>query len=225
MTVDTPYASIRPATGVDRRALLDVLTEAFVDDPLVAWLFPAADERGRLQAHYYRSLLLDPTAEAYLVGPREGASVWQLRPAGQASSEEEQPDSRPAGQDSGFGASGARLQALGQALAQRHPDHEPHLYLAVMGVIGGRRGAGLGTALLRHRLERADSAGLGAYLEASSPRSRALYLRYGFEDLGEPVRVDDSPLLLPMWRRPPLPDEALDAPSRQSTNNQRTVRR
>lgn len=205
MTVNTPYATIRPATGVDRRALLDVLTEAFVDDPLVAWLFPAAEERGRLQAQYYRSLLLDPAAEAYMIGNREGAAVWQVLQARATS--EEQPDVPQTGQASGFGASGARLQALGQALAQRHPD-EPHLYLAVMGVVGGRQGAGLGTAMLRHRLERADAAGLGTYLEASSPRSRALYLRYGFEDLGEPVRVDDSPLLWPMWRRPPLADEA-----------------
>jgi GNAT superfamily N-acetyltransferase len=70
-----------------------------------------------------------------------------------------------------------------------------------MGVVGGRQGAGLGSALLRHRLARADADGLPAYLEASSPRSRALYLRHGFEDLGEPVRVADSPPLYPMWRR------------------------
>ena len=71
-----------------------------------------------------------------------------------------------------------------------------------MGVIGGRQGAGLGSAMLRHRLERADADGLAVYLEASSPRSRALYRRHGFADLGEPVRVADSPLLWPMWRGP-----------------------
>ncbi|TDC98808.1 GNAT family N-acetyltransferase [Nonomuraea deserti] len=71
-----------------------------------------------------------------------------------------------------------------------------------MGVIRGRQGTGLGSAMLRHRLGRADADGLPAYLEASSPRSRALYERHGFEELGEPVRVADSPLLWPMWRRP-----------------------
>ncbi|MFI6733084.1 GNAT family N-acetyltransferase [Nonomuraea sp. NPDC050451] len=194
MTVDTPYASVRQ---VDEQAVLDVLTEAFMNDPLACWLFPEVSERGRLQSHFYRSLLARPTAEAYLIGRGEGASVW-LGPA----SHEEPPGAPEADQKAVFGESGARLQAVGEALTQRHPDHEPHLYLACMGVVGGRQGAGLGSAMLRHRLERADADGLAAYLEASSPRSRALYLRHGFEDLGEPVRVADSPLLWPMWRRP-----------------------
>ncbi|MFI7635973.1 GNAT family N-acetyltransferase [Nonomuraea sp. NPDC049400] len=127
--------------------------------------------------------------------------MWLTLAAGQTAHEEPQ-DAPEADLRTVFGAGGARLRALGQALAQRHPDREPHLYLACMGVIGGRQGAGLGSAMLRHRLERADAEGLAAYLEASSPRSRALYLRHGFEDLGEPVRVADSPLLWPMWRRP-----------------------
>jgi hypothetical protein len=59
-------------------------------------------------------------------------------------------------------------------------------------VVGARQGTDLGSAMLRHRLARADTDGLPTYLEASSPRGRALYLRHGFADLGEPVRVADS---------------------------------
>ncbi|MDX3108761.1 GNAT family N-acetyltransferase [Nonomuraea angiospora] len=198
MTVDTPYASVRQADGADEQAVLDVLTEAFMNDPLACWLFPEVSERGRLQSHFYRSLLARPTAEAYLIGGREGASLW-LAPAADRTPPDDAPEAE---QEAVFGENGARLRAVGEALARRHPDHEPHLYLACMGVAGGRQGAGLGTAMLRHRLERADADGLAAYLEASSPRSRDLYLRHGFEDLGEPVRVADSPLLWPMWRRP-----------------------
>ncbi|NUW36069.1 GNAT family N-acetyltransferase [Nonomuraea sp. SMC257] len=198
MTVDTTYASVRQADGTDRQAVLDVLTEAFMTDPLACWLHPRPGERGLGQRHLYRSLLDHPAAEAYLIGDREGAAVWLTLAEGQELREE------PAGgsERQGRGEGGARLRALGEALARRHPDGEPHLYLPCMAVVGGRRGAGLGSALLRHGLERADSGGLPAYLEASSPRSRALYLRHGFEDLGEPVRVADSPLLWPM-RRPP----------------------
>jgi ribosomal protein S18 acetylase RimI-like enzyme len=162
-----------------------VLVEAFTDDPLSTWLFPEASERGRLQTEYFRSLLLAPTAESYLLGDGEAAAVWQMRPA----------------EPSGLPASGARLQMLGEALAPRHPE-EPHLYLAVMGVVPEHRGAGLGTAMLRQRLERADIDGLGVYLEASSPRSRALYLRHGFIGLGDPVQMADCPPLWPMWRHP-----------------------
>ncbi|TDD71428.1 GNAT family N-acetyltransferase [Actinomadura darangshiensis] len=198
MTSNTSYATVRQADATDEQVVVDVLTEAFTNDPLVCWLFPDADERGRLQAHFYRPLINHPDGEAYLAGQDEGASVW-LTPAAGRTADEEQGE-----RGSVFGESGARLRALGQALAERHPDSEPHLYLPCMGVVSGRQGAGLGSALLRHRLERADRDGLAAYLEASSPRSRALYQRHGFEDLGEPVQVEDSPLLWPMWRRPAI---------------------
>jgi ribosomal protein S18 acetylase RimI-like enzyme len=201
MTADTPYGSVRRADAADRQTVLDVLTKAFMDDPVACWLFPEVGRRGRLQAHYYRPLLTHPAAEAYLAGRREGTSIWLTLAAGQTLYEE-RPDAPEAGQWAVFGENGARLLALGQALAPRHPDREPHLYLPCMGVLGGRQGAGLGSAMLRHRLERADADGLAAYLEASSPRSRALYRRHGFEDLGQPVRVADSPLLWPMWRPP-----------------------
>ncbi len=48
---------------------------------------------------------------------------------------------------------------------------------------------------------RADVDTLPAYLEASSPRNRALYERHGFEVTGE-IQVADSPPLWPMLRRP-----------------------
>jgi GNAT superfamily N-acetyltransferase len=180
MAIDTPYAAD------DRQVVLDVLTAAFMDDPVVCWLYPEADERRRDQADFYRALLTHPAAEAYLAGRQEGASVWLTLAEGE-SLHGEPPDN-------------TRLRALGEALVHRHPDREPHLYLPCMGAT--RRGAGLGTAMLRHRLARADADGLAAYLEASSPRGRALYLRHGFEDLGEPVRVAGSPPLWPMWREP-----------------------
>ncbi|MGJ6964455.1 GNAT family N-acetyltransferase [Streptosporangium sp. G11] len=201
MTVDTPYASVRRADDADRQTVSDVLTEAFMNDPLVCWLFPDAGRRGRLQAHHYRPLLTHPAAEAYLAGRHEGASIWLRLAAGQTPYEEPL-DTPDAGRETVFGENGARLTALGQALAPRHPDRDPHLYLPCMGVVSGRQGTGLGSAMLRHRLERAGADGLAAYLEASSPRSRALYQRHGFEDLGEPVRVADGPLLWPMWRPP-----------------------
>jgi ribosomal protein S18 acetylase RimI-like enzyme len=202
MTVDTSYASVRRVGDADQQVVLDILTEAFMNDPLVCWLFPEPEERGRLQSHFYRPLLTHSAAEAYLAGRREGAAVW-LTPAAGQTPYEEHPEAPDPGRSTVFGANGARLLALGQALAVRHPDREPHLYLPCMGVISGRQGAGLGSALLRHRLARADADGLAVYLEASSPRSRALYQRLGFDDLGEPVRVADSTLLWPMWR-PPL---------------------
>lgn len=184
MNTDTPYATVRRAAGTERQAVLDVLVEAFMDDPVVRWLLPGRAERGPHLAAFHGPLV--HAGESYLAGDA-GAAVW-LTVAEGRSPYEGAPET-----------GGTRLRALGEALAARHP-REAHLYLPCMGVVAARQGAGLGSALLRHRLARTD--GLPAYLEASSPRSRALYLRHGFTDRGTPVQVADSPPLWPMWRAP-----------------------
>ncbi|TWG07762.1 GNAT family N-acetyltransferase [Saccharopolyspora dendranthemae] len=192
------HAALRRATRADHDEVVDVLTEAFAEDPLASWLFPAAAERHRLQSRFYRHQLAHPAAEVYLTDRGKGVALWHaLSPAEPA--EDEAPESDL---EAAFGDSGPRLRALGRALAPRHPVDRPHLYLFCMGVVGSRRGSGLGSAMLRDRLERADAEGVAAYLEASSPRSRALYLRHGFTDLDGPVRPAGGPSLWPMWREP-----------------------
>jgi hypothetical protein len=55
---------------------------------------------------------------------------------------------------------------------------------------------------MRPILERCDREGLPAYLEASSPRNRALYERHGFVVVEEMRLAKDSPPLWRMWRKP-----------------------
>ena len=74
------------------------------------------------------------------------------------------------------------------------------------------RAAGSASALLAHTLAVADAAGAPAYLEATSPRSRALYERFGFEVLAE-MRAPGGPPMWAMWRRARRRG-AGDAPSR-----------
>lgn len=201
MTVDTPYATVRTANDTDLTAALDVFVRAFANDPVACWLFPEPGERPRLLSRFHGSAIAHPAGELYLAGHRSGAALWLTLDAGR-SPHEPRPGASEADPAAAFGDTAPRLTALGRALAQCHPVDEPHLYLWCMGVVGARRGTGLGSAMLRHRLARADADGLAAYLEASSPGSRALYQRFGFTDLGEPVQVADGPPLWPM-RRPP----------------------
>jgi len=87
---------------------------------------------------------------------------------------------------------------MGQ-MGEFHPT-EPHWYLPLIAVDPTRQGAGLGSALLIHALEICDRDGLPAYLESTSPRSRPLYERHGFEAIGE-IQVADSPPMWPMLRK------------------------
>jgi len=94
---------------------------------------------------------------------------------------------------------GAVLAGFGQFEAY-HPA-EAHWYLPLIGVDPARQGHGYGSALLRHALARSDRDGVPAYLEATSPRNRALYERHGFAAVGT-IRVAGWPPIWPMLRRP-----------------------
>ncbi|WP_418153741.1 GNAT family N-acetyltransferase [Actinoalloteichus caeruleus] len=102
-----------------------------------------------------------------------------------------------------YGPHAPRMATVRRMTEERHPAGEPHWYLQQMGVRPDHRGRGVGGALLRHQLARIDEAGRPAYLEASSPRAAALYERYGFRALGEPIVLpEEGPRLRPMW--PPV---------------------
>ena len=58
---------------------------------------------------------------------------------------------------------------------------EDHWYLFFMGVDPKDQCKGIGSALIRSVTEEADADGLPCYLEASSQKSRDLYLRHGFK--------------------------------------------
>ena len=71
-----------------------------------------------------------------------------------------------------------------------------------MGVDPQWQGRGLGSKLMRPALETLDAQGMPAYLEASTPRSRALYERHGFTVTGEFNLPSGGPTLWQMWREP-----------------------
>ena len=91
----------------------------------------------------------------------------------------------------------ARLRMEG-----KHPRKPPHWYLVFMGVVPEWQGRGLGTALMLPGLQALDAASMPAYLEASTPRSRALYARNGFAVTGEFKLPSGGPPLWQMWREP-----------------------
>jgi GNAT superfamily N-acetyltransferase len=91
-----------------------------------------------------------------------------------------------------------RFRLLDKLFEEHHPE-APHHHLALLAVSAERQSTGLGTALLRHHHAWLDSHGTPAYLEASSPGSRDLYLRHGYE-LRETFTLPDATEFWPMWR-------------------------
>jgi predicted N-acetyltransferase YhbS len=81
----------------------------------------------------------------------------------------------------------------------RTPPAQPHWRLNSLAVapVGQRRG--IGSALIQPGLDRADSAGVGCYLETQRRANIPFYRRFGFEEIGE-ISLHDSPPVWRMWR-------------------------
>lgn len=91
------------------------------------------------------------------------------------------------------------LMEIGRRMDEALPD-QPHWHLRFLGTLPAAQGRGLGSDLLRETLVVCDTAHQAAYLESTSPRSRALYERHGFEVTTE-IQVGDSPPVWPMLRQ------------------------
>lgn len=72
-----------------------------------------------------------------------------------------------------------RWRRVFEHLDRLHP-RDPHWYLATLGVAPAAQGCGLGRALLRALLARADGDALPCYLETDRPENVAFYEAAGF---------------------------------------------
>ena len=169
------------------------MSTAFDDDPMTRWLVPQGRSLAPLfHAHIRTANPVSQSVDLALVdGEAVGAAVWQ-EPGYRVTTWRQLAAipvyARVLGRHLGRGATM-------ESMMHRARPHEEFWYLAGVGAV--RRGEGIGSALLRHRLDRISGP---AYLESSKQENIPLYERLGFEQR-EPIRVPDGPELWPMWRK------------------------
>lgn len=100
-----------------------------------------------------------------------------------------------------------RFRMFDAVTGDRHPHRVQHEYLGILAVHPDHQQQGRGSALLRHHHRSLDhgTPPMPVYLEANDLRARALYLKHGYHDLGQPIELPDGPSLYPMWRSPGIP--------------------
>ena len=196
--------------GSDRRLVIEadvtdlgnVLGSAFANNPATSWTFRDDSTReGKLQrsfTDYLRHIWL-PRGECWTTDALDGAALWlppgrweipvgvqlRLAPKVLATARLEV----------------VRLMRFLNLVEQRHP-HEPHWYLAMLGVDPDRQGRGFGSHLMQPVLERCDENGDAAYLETDTERNVQLYERHGFKVTEEFPLPGGGPPIWLMWREP-----------------------
>jgi ribosomal protein S18 acetylase RimI-like enzyme len=186
LCVQTPVR-ISPISSARLPVMASVMARAFADDPLIRWPLPAdGDVADRVEAIF--AAIYEGIADADVVweaGDAAGFAVWI--PAGSAQdmfeSDAAVRDRLEPFTDDG----GARYDVLWSWIEERVPDDV--WYLDAIGVDPARQGEGIGGALIRFGLERANAEGVSAFLETANPRNVGYYERFGFRvvEEGEPA--------------------------------------
>ncbi|MGW5565180.1 GNAT family N-acetyltransferase [Streptomyces tendae] len=192
---------IRAAGEGDRDLVVRLLDEAFQDDPVSSWVFPGEEYRRRthhrLMAAFADAVFADGRVD--LTEDGAACALWLPVPADEQTAAEEDV---PAQIREAVDPENERVELIARLTDGIHPTGRAHEYLWMIGVVPGRQGEGLGTALVESVLDRCDREGLPAYLEASSARGKVLYERLGFEFTGRALDLPDGPRMWPMWREP-----------------------
>jgi ribosomal protein S18 acetylase RimI-like enzyme len=170
-----------------------VIAQAFVDDPLCAFMLPFKKTRIKTLVKFFRVYgeLSIPMQRAFGAGdPLLGVAYW-IAPGqadlsiGLKSIGKLLPllfTSYPVG----FVRARAILRQT-DALHQKYAPM-PHFYLDNIGVLPSARGQGIASRLIRPFLEMADAQNVIAYTDTVTPANVGLYQHFGFEC------VEESPI-------------------------------
>jgi GNAT superfamily N-acetyltransferase len=187
------------ADAADLDTLSLVVADAFRPLPPSRWLVPDPAARREIFPGYFRIYVEHAMANGvvHTTPDRTAAALWI--PVG------EDGPAQPLDYDARLAVATSpwtgRFLAFDAALDRHHPAGISHHHLAMLAVSPERQGQGTGTALLRayHQILDYD-AGAPAYLEAADLRTRQIYLRHGYADLGPPIQLPDGPQMYPLWR-------------------------
>jgi len=175
---------------------VEVLSQAFANDPVWSWVFPDPAHR-----RAYWHLLVTGAARFPWICRTPGfesVAVWIPPDAREFLPEDE--INLPEIVAGWVGNDAARVLEVFRRFDAGHPRDERHFYLGLLGTRDSARGHGFGIALLAANLARIDAEHAPAYLESTNPSNVPKYQALGFEPMDRFQVLDGGPWVVRMWR-------------------------
>ncbi len=161
------------------------LARAFHDDPLMVYAIPDPAERRRLLPEVYARMIRFGalTGEVYATADAvEGVAVWLPPNAKWTRENIEASGMHETASLIGNDAYQRYRDVVGREWQARERDMTAACwYLFLIGVEPNRQRRGLGNAMMRPVVARADAENLACYLETENQRNVAFYLKQGFD--------------------------------------------
>jgi ribosomal protein S18 acetylase RimI-like enzyme len=190
---------IRTATPEDLATVVDTAARSLDAEAMLRWSFGEDRFEERVRRHFtYMNGENVRRGWIRLAENGAGIAVWVPPDAGEL----EAIGPAPPGGEAEILGDHAERHASFWEWVEAHEPHEPLLYLSHIGVVPERQGQGLGSALMRDGLARADGLGVPTWLETSRANNAAYYGSFGFHTVVDEDAPDGGPHIWFMRRDP-----------------------
>ena len=192
------------ATRADKPKVLEILTEAFWNDPHINWFTGnGKNKKTRLKSmmsHAFESAL--GRGDVYLTEDREAVAIWR-------NSSQKVHNLYTLFENVKFlyhfGLRKVQaISALENLIHVEYPKDRSFYYLFIIGTSKGSRGKGLSSTLMNAMLDRADQHHLPVYLETANVNNLPIYNKKGFKTYKEIPVSGDNPITLYLMSRAPV---------------------
>lgn len=191
------------ATTHNKANIIDTLTLAFAEDPLLSHVIGKAKNR-QAASNAYFDLCFESCSMRLSRRDHKAAALW-LMPGVHVGFWDHMKFLPTIVRVLGLSGVPRAVRTLA-ALDKVHPTDQPHYYLWAVGVHPSLQGQDIGSQIIQPTLSECDAKQIGVYLETSNPRNLPWYQKLGFEIRNETKPLADAPVFWSMWRAPRMTD-------------------
>lgn len=190
MTILTPKFADKAAMRASHHDAINILTSAFIADPVIRWMYPTASEYFSAFPKFleaFGGIAFDEGTVA--LGPDLRSAAMWIAPG-------LSPDAaaiKACLLETVAAEKHTDLFAMFEDMGSAHPE-DGHWYLPWLGVDASSQNAGFGGTLIEVCLKQIESENMPIYLETPNPKNIPFYERYGFVVTGRCQYGDCPPV-------------------------------